>query len=156
MIPQIGVVPSQTVSPGPTTTTALSADVKQAETAVATNVTTQAVAPPRESDAADLQQDAARGELTPPDPDAPTGPPPAFEASVLDRQREAGLSPPDTEAEIDLPFIPPFKSTRAPESEAAPNPYDVPPAPVERAEADVATVRRIEAPYDPATVDVAR
>lgn len=65
--------------------------------------------------------------LIPPDPEAPAGPPPAFEATLLDQERAA-----------------------FPGSE---DPYDVPPS----ADQKITTsLQRLETPYDTATVDVSR
>lgn len=100
-------------------------------------LTALAVDAPRQADRAAALPEEAAPSLLPPDPDAPTGPPPAFEASLLDRQRELGLT-----------FQP------AEPSETAP--YDAPPTPIARAEGDVASLRRLETPYDTATVDVLR
>lgn len=85
----------------------------------------------------------ARHQLAPRDPDAPAGPPPAFEASILDRRREALVAPPDLLAP-------------APGKDEVDAPYDVPPSRIERATETITTVRRIETPYDTATVDVSR
>ncbi len=148
--------------------------------------------------------------LNPPDPNAPAGPPPAFEASILDRQREQALEPPpppepepaspetrqpelrppappeavqDVAATADaesarrseeadaaepeppgagaVPADRPSLPARAAEPpEPRPEPrrsgYDVPPSAEYRAEREVATIRRIETPYDTATIDVSR
>jgi hypothetical protein len=55
------------------------------------------VAPPRVLPATPpLPEERRRGEpLLPPDPEPPTGPPPAFDATPLDRARETALDPPD-------------------------------------------------------------
>ena len=84
--------------------------------------------------------------LLPSNPNAPAGPPPTFEASILDRAREALVTPPDL-------------VQRTPEQSAPPepsDPYEVPPSRAERAADDVTTLRRIETPYDTAKVDVSR
>ena len=91
-------------------------------------------------------------ELLPPNPKAPAGPPPAFEASILDRARETAFTgQPDVTA---LPAAPEPVVDKAPEAEDAS--YDAPPSRAERAEEQVTTLRRIETPYDTATIDVSR
>ncbi|MEM0947408.1 MAG: hypothetical protein AAGK37_08390 [Pseudomonadota bacterium] len=97
--------------------------------------------------------------LIPPDPQAPAGPPPAFEASILDRARQdvSQLDAPRTEAAQPAP--PSRDQGTAPEPlapEASAEAYSVPPSAELRAEVELATVRRIETPYDTATVDVSR
>lgn len=117
--------------------------------------------------------------ILPPDPDAPAGPPPAFEASILDRAREQASAPPPLYPEVPSPLearaqasattpganagvatadtgtAPREEPTRA-TAEATARPYDVPPSAENRAERDVATLRRMETPYDTGTVDVSR
>jgi len=110
-------------------------------------------------------------ELVPPNPKAPAGPPPAFEASILDRARETAFT-----GQPELPTVPTVpEAPDAPEdvqvadevqvadgdTDATPKAeeevsYDVPPSRAERAAEQVTTVRRIETPYDTATVDVSR
>lgn len=159
MIPLIGTAPAPGATPAPEPAgppAPVRNDARaEAPAAPDTRLTAQGAKAPEQPDpSADLAADP-RPSLSPPDPDAPTGPPPAFEASLLDRQREAGITQPADDADPVLPFVPqgPDSEAKTPGSGAA---YDVPPAPVERTEADVATVRRIETPYDTATVDVAR
>ena len=111
--------------------------------------------------------------LLPPDRSAPTGPPPAFDRSPLDAERELRLGPDGTTGEP-----PPIEeaSTPARPAEAAapesddlqggaeqPEPAgrelaqaDVPPTADERAQTEFTSVRRMETPYDTATVDVTR
>lgn len=157
MIPLTGPAPTPFAAPTPETNVdaARPAERSEAPSAADTRITPLGVvAPEQPAETAAVPQDP-RPDLSPPDPDAPTGPPPAFEASLLDRQREAGISTPPSEPDPVLPFIPTGSATPA-EEPAAGDPYDVPPAPLERAESDLAAVRRIETPYDTATVDVAR
>ncbi|MEM9344100.1 MAG: hypothetical protein AAGA87_13740 [Pseudomonadota bacterium] len=115
-------------------------------------------------------------DLLPPNPQAPAGPPPAFEASILDRAREVafrGTGDVTSAPELPQPQPEPVQNTSGtapeedfelssqpvvapeaePESELS---YDVPPSRMERAEEQVTTLRRIETPYDTATVDVSR
>ena len=115
------------------------------------------------------------------------GPPPAFEASILDQLREEARNPelppePEqtadvaailetpkqinqaaatptgaAEGETEVTGLPGLPETAepAPRSESESR-YTVPPSAEVRAETEVATVRRIETPYDTATVDVSR
>ncbi|MEM1066020.1 MAG: hypothetical protein AAGJ74_11010 [Pseudomonadota bacterium] len=130
-----------------------------------------AISPTQATTATDGGVDAGRPSFLPPNPDAPTGPPPAFEASLLDRERELGVGPQDV-VETRAPetgtaaLNPASEPVVAPEADDGSGPiqsersaralYDVPPEPAARAEDSVATLRRIETPYDTATVDVAR
>ena len=82
-------------------------------------------------------------DLLPPDPNAPAGPPPSFEASILDRAREF----PAAVVKEDAP---------EPVSVSEAEPYQVPPSRSERAAEQITTLRRIETPYDTATIDVSR
>ena len=143
---------------------------------------TETARPALPPEAADRAREVARDprpSLFAPDPNAPAGPPPSFEASILDRAREAALGalrlPDPLEAAVAEPTellarlaAAPEGSTAAPtlaEDTPAPreatlsalrDPYAAPPSASERAETTVATLRRIETPYDSATVDVAR
>jgi len=92
----------------------------------------------------------ARGradDLMPPDPEAPAGPPPAFDASPLERERERAL---DTR--------PPVNSADAPRDPAGREPAGERRAEdtAERASADLAEVRRMSAPEAERTLDVTR
>ena len=114
------------------------------------------------------------------------GPPPAFEASILDQMRSEANSPdlppepaeltdlvealsapdplapakPTVEAaaeEVEEPVEPVLGGdSEAPARSEGESRYTVPPSAEVRAETEVATVRRIETPYDTATVDVSR
>jgi hypothetical protein len=114
--------------------------------------TARAIDPPPPAKRAQSLAPDVRRNLNPPDPNAPAGPPPAFEASILDRAREQ-VSQPVKPSDIQLEPATPRDLIATLREE---RPYDVPPAPDASAEAEVATVRRIETPYDTATVDVAR
>lgn len=183
--------------------------------------TARAVEPPQPAEKATTLFAFDRRNLNPPDPNAPAGPPPAFEASILDRQREEALRPPDlreativgpddppaappppVSSEIDVPRAEAVEGPRglrdpgeevAPEDDTVPEvvsaapsaresdpgstpgatraepaaeapreaddgrrPYAVPPSAEQRAEREVATIRRLDTPYDTATVDVSR
>lgn len=92
-------------------------------------------------------------DLIPPDPNAPAGPPPAFEASILDRARQVAL------ASLTAPVNDPASADRAaPLADGAmpdqPDPYTTPPSAEVRASLDVSMLRRFETPYDTTTVDV--
>lgn len=216
MIPQLGPISSGLAQqPGPDA--AATRNTVQGERGAAAQPTSadtaRAVEPPRPTEASDASAEPGRRSLNPPDPDAPAGPPPAFEASILDRAREQLMAPPDLrtqapepapvavsapveappppepvgEAERQIahlgtteeaaeadpalavpgqdaaePRIPERPEPREPEaSQPAKDPaprsaYDVPPSAEQRAEREVATIRRIETPYDTATVDVSR
>lgn len=87
-------------------------------------------------------------DLFPSDPEAPAGPPPAFDASPLERERDRARDPATlTEA-----------SRRPPEEEAVPpRRTDAPaPAATDRVTADVTEVRRMNTPDIEPTVDVTR
>ena len=156
--------------------------------------TARAVEPAKAAEPISAFSVPERRDLNPPDPDAPAGPPPAFEASILDRQREQALefrAPERGEpsfAASDAPVAGPLAAElgveavdgpgkpdsligaegverpeeddeRGPREPARPEsrgPYDVPPSAEFRAEREIATIRRIETPYDTATVDVSR
>lgn len=145
MISQLGLVapigsgPSAQADPIDTRNTAAArAQVSaRGETSVADGlaVTARAVEAPRQADRASALVPDLPSTLLPPNPDAPTGPPPAFEASLLDRQREEALS---------------GRADRAP----APTVYDAPPTAAVRAEAGLSALREIAVPYDTSTVDV--
>lgn len=160
------VAPTAQIEPREAPETRLDAAALAAETPAAPAIaagqaeTAIAVDPARASGAADVADDAARPDFLPPDPDAPTGPPPAFEASLLDRERELGVVPQAAPEPGNAPEVaraePAVAEPRAFGEPAARDPYDAPPEPAARAEDGVATLRRLETPYDTATVDVAR
>ncbi|MDU8945114.1 hypothetical protein [Ovoidimarina sediminis] len=175
MIPQIG--PIAPGGPGPP----ISGDVRQSDAAPsfrppATEAARPAAAetqrpalPPQAADrarqaVAEAPNPGAEPAVPPAvfsDPTAPAGPPPAFEASILDRARgaaqavpvEAGPAEPVQQTD-DSSAQAPVVSPR-PEARPA-DPYEVPPSASERAAEQVAALRRIEMPLDTATVDVAR
>ena len=88
--------------------------------------------------------------------DAPTGPPPAFEESPLERQARVALDPPE---EADAPArakdatVAPEASVDDVSTRAAPDHVDPPPTPTERAEASFSETRTISAPREKATFD---
>ncbi len=117
--------------------------------------TARAVDPPSGAARAAALPDRDLPPLIPPDPQAPAGPPPAFEASILDRARQNAASPAVQRAEP-AGQIPMDRAEPGDPAADGPPPYDVPPSAEQRAEVEVATVRRIETRYDTATVDVSR
>ncbi len=97
--------------------------------------------------------------------DSPTGPPPSFEESPLERQARVAFDPPAAEAPSPReaePLAPVAQDdTNAPAEEApeivkAEAPPDPPPTPTERAEASFAETRTIANPKEPATVDLSQ
>ena len=115
-------------------------------------------------------------QLLPPDRTAPTGPPPAFDRSPLDAERELGLNLLETRAEAlrspdatptgpqELSGAAPVSPDEAEPAQAEADPAngreltqaDVPPRADERAQTEFSSIRRMETPYDTATVDVTR
>lgn len=94
--------------------------------------------------------------------DTPTGPPPTFEESPLERQARVALAPPElTFASVEEAPEVPVATDSAPQpdqtelavSEAPPQ--DPPPTPSERAEASFAETRTMSKAKEPATVDIA-
>lgn len=117
MIPQVGA--SADIAVGQNEAVGLA----QADRSTATGAeTVRAVEPPKE---------VLETPLIPPDPDPPVGPPPAFEATLLDQARD------------DFPET----------GEENEDPYDVPPSATEKM---TTSLQRIETPYDTATVDISR
>lgn len=108
-------------------------------------------------------------QLLPPDRSAPTGPPPAFDRSPLEAERELRIDPADTAIgtppadDIPAPAVAPDDAAEPVQTDAPePEPErelaqaDVPPSADERAQTEFTSVRRMETPYDTATVDVTR
>ena len=88
------------------------------------------------------------------DPHSPAGPPPAFDASVLDRTLEAQTALMQVDRGLAEERADPAGAAIDPVP--ARDPYDVPPSKAERAMDDVGTLRRIEMPLDTATVNITR
>ncbi len=108
--------------------------------------TRERVDPPRTLPAtARLPEDRRRDTLYPPDPDPPTGPPPAFDSTPLDRAREAAMRPPALPARSAADEAPEVER-----QETAPQDDDL----RQKAEADIAEVRRIAEPEPERAVDV--
>lgn len=128
-------------------------------TARAVTAPDQAAVAPRLRD----QETAERTERAPQAKDAPTGPPPAFKESPLERQARIAFDPPE------VPTLPEPVARDVPNAVAAPSetdlgqsrleaapPADPPPTPTERAEASFAETRTISTPKEPATIDMSR
>lgn len=98
-----------------------------------------------------LPEERRRGEpLLPPDPEPPTGPPPAFDATPLDRARETALDPPGRDGQ--------GGPTDTLTGDAAPRPAVGGPTTedglLQKAETDLAEVRRMARPDVGPAVDV--
>ncbi len=127
--------------------------------------TTRAVTAPEQTAVAPRlrdQETAERTERALPANDTPTGPPPTFEESPLERQARVAFDPPEpTPADVaPEPAVVPADQPDAPEdvpelavSGEAP-PADPPPTPSEKAEASFAETRTISTPREPSTVNI--
>lgn len=127
------------------------------ETVVAVDAPEQAAIAPRLRD----QETAERSERQATDRDSPTGPPPAFEESPLERQARVALDPPDKPSESIMPSkaVPEKPNSKADETLLAAGQtkdVDPPPTPRERAEVSFAETRTLSEPREPATLDVSR
>jgi hypothetical protein len=154
MLPQIigpGTFAPSPLAPSSTARTEQGAQPNVGETAAAAvqAETAERVDPPRVLPATATLPDAKRPQdtLLPPDPDAPAGPPPAFDASPLERARQEA-------------FAPGFPEPKPPEPEAetAPPRDDTDPDDDlrEKAEAEIAEVRRMTAPEPERSLDMLR
>jgi hypothetical protein len=117
--------------------------------------TSERVDPPRTLPAtARLPEERRRETLFPPDPDPPTGPPPAFDATPLDRAREKAFAAVNliAEREAQASAAPPATASAAGET-GRPDPT---PDLLARAEAEVAEVRRMAEPEPERNVDLTR
>lgn len=130
----------------------------RAETARAVDAPEQSAVAPRLRD----QETAERTDRLPPDTDRPTGPPPAFEESPLERQARVALDPPDTPPEA----APPVQDTPGNATETTAREISLPgddtkdtappPTPRERAEVSFAETRTMSEPREAAAFDVSR
>jgi hypothetical protein len=120
-----------------------------------------------------LPQERRRADdLLPADPEAPAGPPPSFEATPLQRAREAALAPADLIARP-MASVPGDPETLPPDAPASADPSgteDVPPGPRadgprrpeadaalrERIATEVAAVRRMAEPEPGRALDLTR
>jgi hypothetical protein len=117
--------------------------------------TMERVDPPRTLPATvRLPEERRRDPLYPPDPDPPTGPPPAFDATPLDRARETAFAAVSliAEREAQASAAPPATASAAWEAGRP----DLTPDLLARTEAEVAEVRRMAEPEPERTVDVTR
>ncbi len=125
------------------------------DTAKAVTAPDQTAVAPRLRD----QETAERTERAPQAKDAPTGPPPSFEESPLERQARVVFDPPDAKPDPAFDIRADVKVTeddgppKEPDAQAQP-PADPPPTPTERAEASFAETKTISTAKAPATVDV--
>lgn len=126
--------------------------------------TTKAVTAPEQTAVAPRlrdQETAERSERALPANDTPTGPPPTFEESPLERQVRVAFDPPEPEAANDAP-APAAKAEVRDTPEDLPEltvsgeapPADPPPTPAEKAEASFAETRTMSKPHEPSTVNV--
>lgn len=131
----------------------------RAETKKAVDAPAQTVAAPRLRD----RETAEQSERTVPDKDRPTGPPPAFEESPLERQARVALDPRGpAEADTIARETQDASPVRQSEGENADEGImgtseapDPPPTPAERAEAGIAETRSMSEAR-PASLDVTR
>lgn len=174
MLPNVtspGTAPPAPLPPGLSTRADRGAQPSTGETSAAATraLTANRIDPPRVLPAVlALPEDARR--RPPPDPDGPAGPPPAFEATPLQRERERLL------ARVDLRAPPPEPEPGAParagdvvrtqrigaapdagESAARPaTPRDPDIASAERLEGNVAELRRMAVPPPERALDLIR
>lgn len=125
-----------------------------AETAVAVDASEQAAVAPRLRD----QETAEQSDRQPLDKDRPTGPPPAFEESPLERQARVALEPPvipdesgtTDPSELAIPVDQPSSTGMEPENE----PMEPPPTRTEKAEASFAETKTISEPRESSSLDL--
>ncbi|MCV6593084.1 MAG: hypothetical protein OIF48_09045 [Silicimonas sp.] len=97
-----------------------------------------------------------------PEKDDPTGPPPTFEESLLERQARVAFDPPELPPRADeLPPPEPVAAASDPseavtevEEAPPPAPQDPPPTRTDRAEASFTETKALAEAREPATVDV--
>jgi hypothetical protein len=125
----------------------------RAETALAVEAPDQTPVPPRLRD----QETAERSQRQKLDKDAPAGPRPAFDESLLERQVRLAFDPPESKT-------PTATATRdespakpeLPADKTSPDDIEIPPTPREKAEVSFAETRTMTDPRETATVDVSR
>lgn len=119
----------------------------------------QAAVAPRLRD----QETAEQTDRAPVSKDAPTGPPPTFEESPLERQARVAFDPPEAPVEPAFDLRPdvqvedadrPIAEDEA-DLKALDAPPDPPPTPTARAEASFAETKTLATPRDQTIVDVA-
>ncbi len=128
----------------------VSAGNLRTETARAIDAVGQSAVAPRLRD----QETVERSKRLPPKLDAPTGPSPAFDESLLERRTRTALDPPDI-----TKVARPAPATGDAETEEPPVPpaiaqSDTPPTPIEKAEAGFAETRAISGETEQTTLDV--
>lgn len=136
------------------------ANVK-AETTKAVAAPDQTAVAPRLRDQENLERTERPAQLV----DAPTGPPPAFEESPLERQARVAFEPPEIPSDAPEAKEPtPEASSESDESskpmaleklEEAPQ-QEPPPTRTERAEASFAETKSLSETREPATLDLAK
>lgn len=129
----------------------------KAETALAVDAPDQAAVAPRLRD----QETSERTDRVQADRDSPTGPPPAFEESPLERQARVALDPPETPNTPDAPpdaELPETETARPDSNRQTDVNGDIDPPPTrrERAEVSFAVTRTLSEPREPAALDVSR
>ena len=129
----------------------VSAGNLRTETARAIDAASQSAVAPRLRD----QETVERSKRLPPRLDAPTGPPPAFDESVLERRSRTAFDPPDAAVKTETE---PPKEDADDDDTSAPFPVesksDTPPNPREKAEAGFAETRAISDDAKLATLNV--
>lgn len=130
----------------------------RAETARAVDAPEQTAVAPRLRD----QETSEQRERLPSDRDGPTGPPPAFEESPLERQARIALDPPERDvaaASVESPAADPESETgREGTATFGTDEFavDPPPTPRERAEASFQETLTISAQPDNRSLDLSR
>lgn len=140
-------------SPAPAAETARASAGEKAAANLRTE-THHAVKAAEQTPVAARLRDQEKAETTDRSADAPTGPPPAFEESPLERQARVAFDPPEPDAqgktlpEDELTALPPEGRDV---ERVTPEP---PPSRTERAETSFAETRSLSAGKEPATVDL--
>lgn len=126
----------------------------RAETPSAVQAAEQSAVAPRLRD----QETAETTDRDVPTKDAPTGPPPSFEESPLERQARVALDPPEKSEAANAEDAPPptRDEERSATTQEEPKAVEPPPTPTERAEVSFAETQSLAEPKGPATVDLAR
>ena len=126
------------------------------ETALAVRAPDQFTASPRLRD----QETAERSERELTDKKTPTGPPPAFKESPLERQARVALDPPDVapepEDEVEASPIDETDSAQSADTAVSCDAGDIdqPPTPRERAEVSFSETKAIAEPVETASINV--
>lgn len=177
MIPAVSTAgyAAKTVQPATHSSAARVAQISAPETArasagegAAANValhSAKAVTAPEQAAVAPRLRDQETAEQTdraPISKDAPTGPPPTFEESPLERQARVAFDPPEASIEPAFDLRPELNTEEvegpAPDEDVElktpDTPADPPPTPTERAEASFAETRTLSTPKETTTVDV--